>query len=364
MVKYSPKVILIVFIFFTFVANNLYAAPIVISVKGNVSESNNITVSGSGFGTKSSASPIKWDNFEDGNEGSEIGNGWFLDSNQRDKSPRYASFARPGSKGKQSAFQNFTDGNYNSTIGLVNQKVGKIYISGWYYNETSGAPSRNVKTFAFRGGASGQYGLPNVRFDQYPVSNSGHIYVADNRNNILVNNWKLGGNLNSGVWHRIELWFDQGYLNQNNGKYIVWRDLNIWAESTETLTTSSLPHGAFKNIYVMPYFSTDTGSPKPQMRWYWDELYIDNTLARVELGNAAVFEDCTHREIQVPNSWTDKSINVTINQGSFSSDSDENTYLFVVDTDGNVSDGYPIIIGTSENGGDDHSTFPGCGSRH
>lgn len=74
---------------------------------------------------------------------------------------------------------------------------------------------------------------------------------------------------------------------------------------------------------------------------YIDDLYVDNTRARIELGNASVFEDCTHREIQIPSSWYDTGITFTYNPGSFGSS--ETVYLFVVNADGEVSNGYEVV---------------------
>jgi hypothetical protein len=51
-----------------------------------------------------------------------------------------------------------------------------------------------------------------------------------------------------------------------------------------------------------------------------------------------------YREIKVPSAWSDGSIKITVNQGSFQAG--ETAYLFVVDSDGNVNPtGFPIVIG-------------------
>lgn len=71
---------------------------------------------------------------------------------------------------------------------------------------------------------------------------------------------------------------------------------------------------------------------------FYDNIYIDNTLARVEIGNAPNWKDCTHREIQIPISWNNSEIKIKINKGAMSSF--VNKYLFVVDHEGNVSKGF------------------------
>jgi len=47
----------------------------------------------------------------------------------------------------------------------------------------------------------------------------------------------------------------------------------------------------------------------------------------------------------MPTTWSDSSIYITVNQGSFKNG--DNAFLFVVDKDGNVSSGYPITIASN-----------------
>ena len=74
-------------------------------------------------------------------------------------------------------------------------------------------------------------------------------------------------------------------------------------------------------------------------------MYVPFTLqARVEIGDSPDWSACRHREIQVASSWSDGSIKITVNQGSFQAV--ETAYLFVVDSEGNVNPtGFPIVIG-------------------
>jgi hypothetical protein len=79
------------------------------------------------------------------------------------------------------------------------------------------------------------------------------------------------------------------------------------------------------------------------MTSYFSEVYIDNTLARVEIGNASTFAACTHREIQIPTKWSGTSVTVTVNRGSFAVGN--TVYLYVVDASGVTnSNGYAMTI--------------------
>jgi hypothetical protein len=95
---------------------------------------------------------------------------------------------------------------------------------------------------------------------------------------------------------------------------------------------------SWSSIYVGNY-----GYGKQRWNVYFDDIYIDNTWARVEIGNASTYSACTKREIQPAVRWSDSSIDITLNQGSFSTLN--GLFLFVVDSNGNASSGVPLKAG-------------------
>jgi len=88
--------------------------------------------------------------------------------------------------------------------------------------------------------------------------------------------------------------------------------------------------------------------------WYIDDPYISimNGQARVELGDAATFATCTHREVQSPSAWADGSITVTANYGSFGPGP---AYLYVVDAAGVASNGLAVTLPCSKAADPDRS---------
>ncbi len=80
---------------------------------------------------------------------------------------------------------------------------------------------------------------------------------------------------------------------------------------------------------------------------HWDDVFIDFTMARVEICDHATWDDTIqkHCEIQLPTAWSDTEITATINQGSLP---DGDYYLFVVDEDNVASTGYPITFGSTQ----------------
>lgn len=77
---------------------------------------------------------------------------------------------------------------------------------------------------------------------------------------------------------------------------------------------------------------------------YFDDVYIDNTYARVVLANNASYEQATIVEPQIPSAWSDGSIAVTVNGGKFADG--QTAFLFVFDAENNHNaSGYPVTIG-------------------
>lgn len=65
-----------------------------------------------------------------------------------------------------------------------------------------------------------------------------------------------------------------------------------------------------------------------------DDIYIQNSIARVEIGNKPKWDDCTRRDIQYILSWSNSLIEFELNKGGFKNS--ETGYLFVVTSGGTV----------------------------
>ncbi len=327
--------------------------PEVGDLAGPFTQGENVQLSGSNFGEKIPAAPLIYDNFEGGSPGEVISGGWHIYSTKTDQRPKFSD-AVTRAPGLQSAFQDFSNGNYNCTIGLTNLAVGKLYMSGWFFNTTSGNLSRNLKFLSFRGGPAGQWELPNGRMDMYPSTSSGHQYIADCNGSIMHDTWGVGGDPRSGAWHRMETYMDHGLAGQSNGEWSILLDGGVWSQVQGQFMTENCP---YTNFYISAYFADDgVGEPRPEMEMYWDELYVDTTQARIEIGDNINFNLCTHREIQIPTQWSSNNVSFTVNQGTF--EVGDLVYVFVIDENGVPSqEGAPIIIGT--NGGANMPGPPG-----
>lgn len=73
----------------------------------------------------------------------------------------------------------------------------------------------------------------------------------------------------------------------------------------------------------------------------FDDVYVDHTLARVELGDAPTYAACTRLETQTPLSWSDSQIKVRTNLGAFSPAAPK--FIYVTDKNGVTNaEGFPL----------------------
>jgi len=144
-----------------------------------------------------------------------------------------------------------------------------------------------------------------------------------------------------GQWNFVE-WII--YLNSEPLTYDGWTELRVNNQRIYKVTNidefGDDPVGFFSFIRFGGNYGYDE-SGTVQYRHYGD-IYIDDTLSRVVVGDIETYQDCSHLELQVPTEWTNESITVTANQGSFSAG--DHVYLFVIGPDGIASDGFPITI--------------------
>lgn len=361
------------------------AAPQVASVSGTVAGGESIIVIGSGFGNKPAAAPLKFDFFEQGGAdysiGNPIANAWGMPTNASYYDPKYnASAPRPGStkhircewtSPSPGSGEPITDSHcpfYYQHNGPLNE----LYVTFWI--------KMNIKGFV----PDTQYG-PNVKW--FRVVNLTEPSMYTSMEPTLVSSYVIVNDSSRGSYGAIANKSGLRGVEANipdTTKYHALPSNDLWIRCEYIMKESSAPGGIFNGTtdgYVQAYYqlggqgnvftkvyettgviTNNAGSNKhwgavrfaeynadelADMVIDWDDIYIDNTPARVEIGDKPVWGDCTHREIQVASAWTNESITFNVNQGSFTAG--EQAYVFVVDSTGSVSQGYgPISMGESE----------------
>lgn len=323
------KKIILVCLVFSLISLPLYAAPIISGVSGSFSNSSNITLSGSNFGTKSPAAPLVWDTFEGRTVGANPSNtatvgSWSVVESNGDMhitssvvySGSRAVLLDPTGNGRSFVRYSTTSNNSKIYIALkrryasnvtTNQKFLYLFASG----KTSPAPA-----YSWLDG-----GIFIVQPDLYGTK------------------WMGASTPVANTWYTEEFEFKwSSGLGASDGIAKYTRNGEVISNYTDVVWRNS-SYPAFVEGFYISNYNGEAG-----YTIYEDDIYFDTTWARVMLGNSASWANCTQREIQIPTAWSDSSITITVNPGSFASGT--NVYLFVVDANGNVNTpGYPITVG-------------------
>lgn len=334
---------------------------------------NTIAITGTGFGANSQDFEWTGGNIENGVVGEHFAkDGW---SNEQDSiTCRYDSTT--AHSGNKSVLFRYDDALYDvvSSSSLEYEypnPVSEMYFT--FYVRLDRYDSDEIQSFQWKNpriknlsgynlvvpGSSGIYGDMWWYGDNYYLSNRGwgNNAWSVTRNGVTYSPWGFQGHSDAFVfneWQRVEYWWKKSSANgAADGVYEARRV----GYSGEIITAryDLVTHDAtnadqdYRYILLGQYYgnlknadgSEFTGSRHMDVRF--DDIYISQSRARVEMGNASTFAACTHREIQPALTWSDTGITGTFNQGSF--ETGDTVYFFVVDEDGIPSDGYPVTIG-------------------
>jgi len=149
-------------------------------------------------------------------------------------------------------------------------------------------------------------------------------------------------------WMNLEQYIQASSVGYaTDGLNRMWRD-GVLVENSSHLITRGNQTKPWR--YFM--FGQDINNTLPvagemDVDIYYDDIYLDNTQARVEICDFASWTARNHCEIQPATAWDSgvNSISATINQGSFADGA--SAYVFVIDENGIPSTGYQITFATS-----------------
>ncbi len=116
----------------------------------------------------------------------------------------------------------------------------------------------------------------------------------------------------------------------------VYNYVNGELKSSKTdFTTHDADDGVWR--YFMLGGSIVSGSGGVEnMRIYYDDVYLDDTLSCVEIGDKSTYEECLALNPQPVIAWSDTSVDVNLNKGALVTGS--TAYMYITDSSGVVSD--------------------------
>lgn len=337
---------------------NAYAAPTVTEVATGPTPGS-IVLKGSSFGTMN-GSIVTWDNFDTQAAAAQItGKAPVIGPKYNTLVGNNAALTFTSSKAHSGNLSAKIDwplsGGRIASFGWSGQgPFSQLYITYWRYMESNEDPllsTTNHKQYYLYGSdTSLGYQMPQAMpFIPQGTQNWGFY----NNNSTSQGSWSSTNNINTigknwsntlNRWGRWEFWQK---LNDDPACTIGSNcngELKVWIDAALATSRNDYKHRFVNGRYADFKLGMMHGTTSIPAYGYFDDLYIATTQARVEIGNAADWNACTQREIQIPQSWTDGQIEISLNKGAFK---DATAYIFVVDSNGEVSSGKPVSLSSA-----------------
>jgi hypothetical protein len=344
-------------------AQTTFAAPQLQSVSGALNHGATVTITGSGFGAKTTAAPLAWDDAT-GNAVTDIWNGVWPNAlpgyNLGYYTPMRGIPLPHSHVTRYIAGAHAADTGANSGYDVLMWKHVTVpalpfYIyASWYQRADSQwhfGGDNNFKTFDWSNGDAPYANAPNGPQNWYvcygpphpnSVTDEGAQWTTaagtpleDPDQNGHIAWW--GNAVNPmAEWSKVEIAIKVS--DQHDG-YV-----NIWENGKQVMNYVGITdnYGGTHRAVAVGGYARMQGYPG---NWrYFDDVYVDTTLSRVVLADKPVLSQATIVENQIPSAWNDGSITARVNLGKFAAG--EAAYLFVVDASGNPSAaGLAVTVG-------------------
>jgi hypothetical protein len=362
-------------------------APIITGVSGTLSHGSTLIISGSGFGAKSPAAPLVWDDCQGTNPlalWDEV---------------RGGDAAKGNAMGYRSPSQVEYQAGFVGGEALPHSFISKYLCGGAYLT----APDNTSYNFTVsKNNWQNYYPYMFLHYKErisgvyYPKPGGDHNFKVCQ---LGVGNGYFGGDVSNTYWNFFGI--DQTDINWGvnyiEGMQVTIRSVNTgigmtWYPQFDTVFCSTIPNAnprlrwnqfdwvSLNNdpvngvnrirqngvLVFEAFLDTDgyVGASDPLRHWtigglwndygttvefkdnwrFFADLYLDNTWARVIIGDSNVYANCTKLEPQIPSAWSANSISVTCKQNALSSLL--TSFLYVVDSAGNVSNAFDLSGGT------------------
>ncbi len=317
-------------------------------------------LTGTGFGTKSPATPDKYDDFSGGATGETVTNGWTATSNCTAQDgphnnldiPIYADDPVRGQSAlaAQCRFHDLSGSSHYTSASQIkftlNTSAASFYLDAYMQLKNVTGTNETMQNFKW---------LAVL----YNGNNSRLLYQQNFGVdcNVVGDSSLLAGSYDyrfPGAGGLLPQYVDTWIHIQMLGRMDSTRDANdgilkFWVDHTLLLNLTNFRYrgsgwpegsGLFDAVEVGQYRTPSNETDECTTNWA--NVYFDTSWARLELGNDAVYDDCTIREIQKPLTWGTTALSFTVNKGALSAGA---VHLFVFDSTGaQVGDSTPLVM--------------------
>ncbi len=348
--------IIFMFYFYFMSASCVVGNPLITEVTGDLKNGSVLIISGSNFtshdkyGGTDTYLPYLWETFDEANPyitNAKITNGYAMlgSTDNKANSMKYLKHQRLEHAEIYTTFlgREVTESVRYSCGVKVNglSPKSEYFFSGWYM-------TRNINSLTDNG--ANQF----KTLDASPLNNNNKIYfnlegyAGYPRYSMDIESYEklYAGPTSSlapdGTWHRFDIYISVPVPNNSYTDMVkFWIDGVLVGTSKQigNLYKSVADVQPIDGIYFVNWINNSSNSPFYILS---DDAFIDFTQARIEISDSSVWDETVpvHKELQIPISWEGGNIQIKVNQGSLANLSDK--YLFVVDENGVVSEGFPL----------------------
>jgi hypothetical protein len=216
----------------------------------------------------------------------------------------------------------------------VRQMKGPRYA---YATEYAGSP--RITSSFWQPQAFETFGFTNVG---YFDPSSAEAATDDNGGSeTYKSRWRSGG------WNLVESWADFGTVGEPDGFHRIWSNgatitpMTSGGFSTDEMSCRTSSSHLINFVSLFPGF--DSFPSTMRFRFKFCEHVVDNTCARVVVGDASTWGACTHRQYMIPTSWSDTLVTAEWRPLGFASSTDT-VYGYVVNSAGTVSSATSLVV--------------------
>nr|MBA4404996.1 hypothetical protein [Nanoarchaeum sp.] len=340
-------------------------SPTINSVSDNTLDNGqSITISGSDFGIKNPVAPIRWDAVDNQYSLTSLDN---LTSVPTGGSYYWTANGDTGLGSEDKVvFYNGVESRVNNNwvyhiLGETNKGKGFLigpdnnlpsgsdfYVSFWHKVDGLTLDQASTKIIRVWSDPSGNTGRLSWTYDQWTLYDTFDASCGVSAQTPWITQDLPASTTD---YHHFEVLFE---FNQTETCGEEYKNSLYLDRNPITATMSIMPgyifeagrravstNGAYDTVERIGTDVSNIDLVEPTNTWF-DDIYIDNTQARIVIGDSQDFSEVNHFEIQIPHTtWNGNTIQFTANKGSFGT---EQLYLFVIDENGVVSNEFPITF--------------------